>query len=98
MSKNQIICLVSIMSIFRETTSSVDPPAGILLVGGALKKKGWNVKIFHISPEDSMKTARTIAKIKPLFVGFSTMTCSKLKEVIEMSKYIKRQTLLLDTE
>jgi anaerobic magnesium-protoporphyrin IX monomethyl ester cyclase len=93
MSNDKLICLVSVMSIFREATSSVDPPSGILLVGGALKKAGYNVQLFHIPQEDAIKTARKIAKLRPTFVGFSTMTCSKLKEVIEMSKVLKRSKI-----
>ena len=94
MEKGNTVCLVNVMSVFRDTTSSVDPPAGILLVGGVLKKKGFDVKLFHIPPEKAMETARKIKKLNPLFVGFSTMTCSKLKEVVEMSKYLRRSSII----
>jgi radical SAM superfamily enzyme YgiQ (UPF0313 family) len=89
--ENRTICLVGVMSVFRGTESAVDPPYGLLLVGGVLKSKGYDVKIYHTHPKDVMHTVKEIEKQNPILVGFSTMTSSGLAQTIQISKHIKEK-------
>lgn len=64
-------------------------PLGLAYVGGALKKAGYEVRAFNIFKEDINKTIDEITGMKPLFIGFSTMTGQQTKHTYEMSKAIR---------
>lgn len=91
---NKTICLVGLMNTFYDIESAIDPPTGLLLVGGVLKNKGYDVKIFHIYNKDIDKTLKEIEELNPLFVGFTTMTSSGIVQIVQMSKYIKEKGII----
>lgn len=65
------------------------PPFGLLYIGYALKKVGFDVEVFHCTPEEMSKVAKRIIKKDPIFVGFSVVIGKQVKWSIEMSKLIK---------
>ncbi|MFB0564547.1 MAG: radical SAM protein [Candidatus Aminicenantaceae bacterium] len=67
-------------------------PKGLLYVGYALKKNGFQVEILQFSPEDMETNIRKIIISKPLFVGFSVFTGSQPRAAAEISKEIKRRS------
>ncbi len=66
------------------------PPLGILYVGSALQKAGYQVQILHISPEQVDESVQQILDKNPLYVGFSVFTGSAIRSYAEMSRKIKR--------
>ncbi len=86
---SKTICLVAVMPTFHNIESAIDPPTGLLLIGGVLKNKGYDVKLYHIPNKDIPSTLKEIEKLNPLFVGLSTMTSSGLVQTAQMSKHIK---------
>ena len=67
-----------------------NPPMGLLYVGGALRKSGFDTKIFHFSNEDVKHYAQLIAKKDPLFVGLSAFTGSDIGAAVDFSKELKK--------
>lgn len=65
------------------------PPLGILYVGGALKKAGYDVEVLHFPPGDIQKYARQIASKNPSFIGISVFTCNQTKFSAQLSRAIK---------
>lgn len=68
------------------------PPLGILYVGDALKKAGYQVQVLHISPEQVEESVQQILDKNPLYVGFSVFTGSAMRSYAEMSRKIKRHS------
>ncbi len=67
-----------------------NPPMGLLYVGGALKKAGFDVKIYHITEEEINHYAQLIAKKDPLFVGLSVFTGGEIEYAVEFSRELRR--------
>ncbi len=99
MDKNSsTIALVSIAADFRGVPDLTRPPSGLLYVGGALKKAGYDVRIFHIAEKEIDSCSGEIAALAPLCVGFSVFTgypcyiaqkmSRKIKELAPMSRII----------
>lgn len=65
------------------------PPLGLLYVGDALQKAGYEVEVLHISTEDICKYSKKIIEKNPLFVGFSVFTGETMREYAKMSHDIK---------
>ena len=64
-------------------------PLGLLYVGGALKKAGYEVEILHFPPEEIDRFAADIASRNPLFVGFSLFTSNQTRFSAQLSRKIK---------
>ncbi|MDK1081116.1 MAG: radical SAM protein [Anaerolineae bacterium] len=64
------------------------PPFGIMYVGDALEKMGFNVKIFHDSEKILDDFVRQVEEERPLYVGFSTITGPQLAPTIEASRRV----------
>lgn len=67
------------------------PPLGLLYVGGALRKAGYEVEILHFPPTDIEKYAKEIAAKDPLFVGISLFTSNQTKFSADLSRIIKER-------
>jgi len=67
-----------------------NPPMGLLYVGGALRKTGFDTKIFHFSDEEIKHYAQLIAKKEPLFVGLSVFTGGDIGAAVDFSKELKK--------
>ncbi|MDD5547589.1 MAG: radical SAM protein [Candidatus Pacebacteria bacterium] len=65
-------------------------PLGILSVGSALKKKGYDVQLININERQINSTAEKIAAMKPDFIGISVMTGIQTQHSAEFSKKIKQ--------
>lgn len=65
------------------------PPLGILYVGDALKKAGYEVEVLHIPPEQIQKGIRKIVAKDPLFVGLSSFTSNQTRFSAELSRGVK---------
>ncbi|MCP4367780.1 MAG: radical SAM protein [Deltaproteobacteria bacterium] len=89
--ESKSIHLVNIAVPYREGFANMKrPPAGILYVGGHLKKHGFHVIIHHILREEIAKTVRQIISDNSLlFAGFSLMTGKQVTFSAEMSSMIK---------
>ena len=81
-----MITLIKINSLKGMT----NPPLGLLYVGDALKKAGYEVKVLHYSSEDALNHVAEIVQSKPLFIGFSAFTAGGIKDTVLMCKEIKR--------
>ncbi|MHB8858055.1 MAG: B12-binding domain-containing radical SAM protein [Thermoleophilia bacterium] len=66
------------------------PPLGILYVGSALKRAGYEVELLHIAPEEIHEYARKTAAKKPLFIGLSAFTCNQTSYSAEFSKEVRK--------
>jgi anaerobic magnesium-protoporphyrin IX monomethyl ester cyclase len=64
-------------------------PLGILSVGSALKKNGYEVELINITENEIDKTTSYIADHPPLYVGISVMTGIQTNHSAELSKKIK---------
>jgi len=60
------------------------PPLGLIYLGSALKKAGYDISIEHITPVESTDFVKKVLKERPLFVGFSIFinSCLKINSVI----------------
>lgn len=85
-----MIALVNIVSKFRGVNDSTRPPSGLLFVGGALKKAGHDVKIFHISDDEIDSAVEQIIAHNPLYVGFSVFTGFPCYASAVMSEKLKK--------
>lgn len=65
------------------------PPLGLLYVGGALKRAGYEVEVQHFPPGDMAAKAREIVARNPQFVGFSAFTCDQTTYAARLSQAIK---------
>jgi radical SAM superfamily enzyme YgiQ (UPF0313 family) len=65
------------------------PPFGIVYVGGALKKAGFQVRIFHLLGPDDRPLLDAIKNEPPLFVGVSNFLSPNLKLDIELSRKLR---------
>lgn len=66
------------------------PPLGLLYVGDALRKAGYEIELFHITPKQVEESTKKIAEISPLFVGFSVFTGEAMRDCADMCREIKR--------
>jgi len=65
-------------------------PMGLLYIGGALKKAGFDVKINHLNSHTYFSKAKEIAEENPLFIGFSVITGEQVKYAALFSKELKK--------
>jgi anaerobic magnesium-protoporphyrin IX monomethyl ester cyclase len=75
---------------FSEDHSEKILPLGILSVGSALKKKGYEVKLVNINEKQIDETVKKIIEMKPDYVGLSVMTGIQTAHSAEFSKKLKR--------
>jgi len=73
-----------------ELEHMVRPPLGLLYIGDALKKSGYEVKLLHNSPQDIIKCAHEVVRDNPLFAGFSVFTAGGIRSTVKMCQEIKR--------
>ena len=69
-------------------------PIGILSVGSALKKHGFDIELININETEIDKTVNYIAEQNPLYVGFSVMTGRQTMHSAKMSKKLKERANL----
>ena len=69
--------------------SEVTLPLGILSVGSALKKSGFDVKLINITEKEIRKVAKEIIEKKLEFIGISVMTGIQTKHSADFCKEIK---------
>jgi anaerobic magnesium-protoporphyrin IX monomethyl ester cyclase len=84
--------IVLIQINYSEDHSEKILPLGILSVGSALKKNGFDVELVNITEKEIESTAESIIKQKPLLVGFSVMTGRQTKHSADMSTLIKSKS------
>jgi radical SAM superfamily enzyme YgiQ (UPF0313 family) len=79
-----------VIVLARIETDTVIHPLGLIYLGGALRKAGYQkVKVFNIFKDEIDKTVDEIVKMKPLFVGLSTLTGPQTRYTYDMSRAIK---------
>lgn len=66
-------------------------PLGIVYIGTALKKAGFEVTLIHKEIPNFVQVKEEIKNINPLFVGFSVITGASVKESVEISKFVKNK-------
>ncbi len=66
-----------------------NPPLGLLYVGDALKKAGYDVKVYHVSENDILSFTEEIISLNPLWVGFSVNTGWSMRAALRLTSIIK---------
>lgn len=84
-----MIALVQIN--YSKDHSEVTLPLGILSVGSALKKSGFEVKLINITEKNINKTVDEIMTMLPDFVGISVMTGIQTKHSAKLCQRIKEK-------
>jgi len=84
--------MIALVGINTEFNRKRVPPLGLLYVGDALKKNGYDVQIFHCTPNEIEKKAKIIVRKDPIFIGFSVITGNQTRHSAEMSKEIKKRS------
>ena len=84
--------MIALVIINTEFNRKRQVPLGLLYVGGALRKNGHDVQIFHTTPNEIKRNAKIIIKKDPIFVGFSVITGNQTRYSAEMSKEIKKRS------
>lgn len=79
----------NVIALVRIESDIVIHPLGLIYLGGVLKKAGYDVRLFNIFKKDMDRAARELAALKPIFIGFSTLTGAQTKYTYEMSKAVK---------
>lgn len=67
------------------------PPLGILYVGDALKKAGYEVRVSHFTPDEIPRQAEIISRGKPLFVGISAFTSNQTRFGARFSRLFRER-------
>mgnify|MGYP003394392533 CR=1 FL=1 len=81
--------IVLIQINYSKDHSEATLPLGILSVGSALKKSGFEVKLINITEKEIDKIVKEIVELSPEFVGISVMTGMQTGHSAELSKEIK---------
>jgi anaerobic magnesium-protoporphyrin IX monomethyl ester cyclase len=66
------------------------PPFGIMYAAAALRKDGYQVRLFHPDPAGYDDFCAAVERERPLYVGFSTITGPQLLETVKASRFVKR--------
>ncbi|MBU2541458.1 MAG: B12-binding domain-containing radical SAM protein [Candidatus Omnitrophica bacterium] len=66
-------------------------PLGLLYVGSALKRAGFDVKIYNILPEKIDENIDKIIELNPLFVGLSVFTGIHTAVAVKTSERLKQE-------
>lgn len=64
-------------------------PLGLLYMGDALKKAGFEVKLYFVAPEDMRPVAEEIISLNPIFVGLSVLTGVQVKVAADLAEHLK---------
>ncbi len=84
--------MIALLQInYSKDHSEVTLPLGILSVGSALKKRGFEVKLINITEKKIDKTVDEIVTLNPEFLGVSVMTGIQTKHSAELCKKVKRK-------
>jgi radical SAM superfamily enzyme YgiQ (UPF0313 family) len=86
------------IALVRIESDMVLHPLGLLYLGGSLKRAGYDVKVFNIFKDEIDKTVDQIIRLKPLYVGLSTLTGVQTKYTYQISEALKnkdRDTLIV---
>lgn len=75
-----------------ELGKNTNPPLGLMYVGGALRKAGYDVEIVHCIPSEFNATVERVARKQPLYVGFSVITGLPAYYSAQLSKQIKKRS------
>ena len=66
-------------------------PLGLLYMGDALKKAGFDVRLYFLAPEDTQRIIDEIHEIDPIFVGLSVLTGVQTKIAADLSEGLKQR-------
>ncbi|MFH0803756.1 MAG: radical SAM protein [Candidatus Tagabacteria bacterium] len=77
---------------FSEDHSEKILPLGILSVGSALKKNGYEVKLININEKQIDDAVKKIVEMKPDYIGISVMTGVQTAHSADFSKKLKKES------
>ena len=84
--------MIALLQIsYSKDHSETTLPLGILSVGSALKKAGFDVSLINITEKDINKTVDKILAMSPEFLGISVMTGIQTKHSAEFCQKIKNK-------
>lgn len=86
--------IVLIQINYSEDHSEKILPLGILSVGSALKKSGYEVELINITENEIDKTVSYLTDHPPLYVGISVMTGIQTQHSAQLSRKIKAKSNL----
>lgn len=81
---------VALIKIWQGTLQPPRPPLGILFVGGALVKAGFQVRAHHWTREEALARLDEVIGFQPRLVGFSIITGDPLGLVLECAGQLRR--------
>ncbi|MEW5957368.1 MAG: radical SAM protein [Chloroflexota bacterium] len=64
------------------------PPFGLMYVADALLQQGWRVELWHETARGLDDFVRRVEQIRPLWVGFSTITGPQLAPTLEATRRV----------
>ncbi|MBI4797291.1 MAG: B12-binding domain-containing radical SAM protein [Desulfarculus sp.] len=74
---------VALIKIWQGTLQPPRPPLGLLFVGGALKKAGFAVQVYHWTRDEALAKLPEVIAFQPFLVGFSIITGDPLSLVLD---------------
>jgi len=69
-----------------------NPPLGLLYVGDALKKAGYEVKVYHLCEDDIYEYVDEIIGLNPIWVGLSVNTGWSMNAALALSGALKKHS------
>lgn len=77
---------MALIKIWQGTLQPPRPPLGLLFVGGALKKAGFAVRVFHWTRDEALAELPRVMAFQPFLVGFSIITGDPLALVLDCAQ------------
>jgi len=88
--KNENFEVILINPKLENPYNSIFPPFAYLFIAPKLIESGFRVKIFDNQIEDEYRLVDILKKSDPLWIGFTVMTGSAIKNVLKLTKIVKK--------
>lgn len=80
---------MALIKIWQGTLQPPRPPLGLLFVGGALKKAGFTVQVFHWTKDEALANLPRVIAFQPFLAGFSIITGDPLALVLDCAQRMR---------
>lgn len=82
---------VALIKIWHGGNCQASPPLGLLFIGTALKKNGFQPRIFHLSKKDALSELNNIIEFDPMLIGVSVITGDPTNKIHEFCTALKKK-------